>query len=88
MPVHAAFHRSQELREKFEEMAKAFDEVEVPADLKQQVLAVLTKHEGFSWEDAVQVVLDEGQIDHVREKKEKARKESGDFTDDEDDEDL
>jgi hypothetical protein len=82
--AYRAFHRSQGLREKFDEMVEDFDrdaeEVEVPADLKEQVLAVLAKHDDFRWDDAVQIVLDEGQLDHVREKREEARKESGDFT--------
>jgi hypothetical protein len=87
--AYRAFHRSQGLRKKFEEMEEEFDaeadEVEVPADLAAQVRAVLAKHDDFRWDDAVQVVLDETQIDHVREQKKKAKAKSGDFTGDDDD---
>jgi hypothetical protein len=86
--AYRTFHRSQQLREKFEEMEAEFDEdeteAEVPADLKKQVSAVLVENEDLRWDDAVQVVLDETQIDHVREKKQEAKKKSGDFTGDED----
>jgi hypothetical protein len=47
--AYRAFHRSHELRERFEDMAKAFDEeaaeVEVPKDLRERALAVLAKHD-------------------------------------------
>jgi hypothetical protein len=89
--AYRAFHRSHLLREKFEEMAKAFDAeaeaVEVPDDLEGQVRAVLEEHTDLRWDDAVQVVLDETQLDRVRDDKEKAKRKSGDFTSDDDDDD-
>ena len=61
-------------------------EIEVPKDLNEQVRAVLDKHRDLRWDDAVQIVLDETQLDRVRAEKQKAKKKSGDFTDaDEDD---
>ena len=46
--TYRAFHRSDELREKFTEMATAFDNeaaaVEIPEDLQEQVRAVLDEH--------------------------------------------
>jgi hypothetical protein len=92
--TYRAFHRSQQLRQKFEEMKNEFEEedseIEVPRDLKERVRAVLDKHGDLRWDDAIQIVLDETQLDRVRAEKQKAKKKSGDFTDadeDEDDED-
>jgi hypothetical protein len=82
--VYRAFHRSQQLRSKFEAMAAEFDkhasEVEIPQDLKEQVRAMLNEHSDLRWDDAIQIVLDRTQLDHVQEKKQKAKKKSGDFT--------
>jgi hypothetical protein len=82
--TYRAFHRSEELREKFEEMEKEFDEeadeVEVPRGLKKRVGAILAKHDDLRWDEAIRLVLDETQLDRVREEKQKARKSSGDFT--------
>jgi hypothetical protein len=36
------------------------------------------------WDDAVKIVLDETQFDSVMEEKKKAKRKSGDFTDEED----
>ena len=81
--AYRAFHRSNELREKFEEMESEFEEskIKVPKNLKKQVRAILEKHPDLRWDDAIQIVLDETQLDHVRAKKRKAKKKSGDFTD-------
>jgi len=88
--TYRAFHRSQKLREKFEEVEEAFDEgadeVEIPRGLKKRVLAILAKHADLRWDDAVQVVLDKTQLDRVREEKRQAKKKSGDFTGDDEDE--
>jgi hypothetical protein len=89
--TYCAFHRSQQPREKFEELEEEFDdedsEIQVPKDLKEQVRAVLDKNNDLRWDDAIQIVLDETQLDRVRAEKQKAKKKSGDFTDaDEDDE--
>jgi hypothetical protein len=84
--AYQAFHRSQELRKEFEQMEKELaeeeeTEIEVPEDLKDRVRAVLDKREDLRWDDAIQIVLDDTQLDHVLAKKQKAKKESGDFTD-------
>jgi hypothetical protein len=86
--AYRTFHRSKELREEFEEMESKFKEskVKVPKTLNKQVRAMLKKHPDLRWDDAIQVVLDETQLDHVRAEKQKAKKESGDFTDTEDEE--
>ena len=82
--TYRAFHRSQQLREKFEEMEEEFDEeadaIEIPRGLKKRVRAILAKHGDLRWDDAVRLVLDETQLDRVRAEKEKAKKKSGDFT--------
>jgi hypothetical protein len=81
--AYRGFHRSKELREAFEETESEFEETEVkvPKTLNKQVRAVLEKHPDLRWDDAIQIVLDKTQLDHVRAKKEKAKKKSGDFTD-------
>ena len=82
--TYRAFHRSQQLRERFEEMEEEFDEeadaVEIPRGLKKRVRAILAEHADLRWDDAIRVVLDETQLDRVRAEKEKAKKKSGDFT--------
>jgi len=85
--AYQAFHRSNELREKFEEMESEFEEgeIKVPMNLSKQVSAILDKHPDLRWDDAVEIVLDETQLDHVRTKKQRAKKKSGDFTDADDD---
>ena len=88
--TYRAFHRSQQLRERFEEMEEKFDEeadeIEVPKDLTERVRAILSEHSDLRWDDAIQVVLDGTTLDRVREEKQKAKKKSGDFTSgDEDD---
>jgi hypothetical protein len=47
---------------------------------------MLKKHPDLRWDEAIQVVLDDTQLDHVRAEKQKAKKESGDFTEDEEEE--
>jgi hypothetical protein len=88
--AYRGFHRSQQLREKFEEMQSKFDadatKIEVPGDLKEQVRAILDKHDDLRWDDAIQIALDEQQLDRVRAEKRKAKKKSGDFTDADSDE--
>ena len=90
--TYRAFHRSQRLRERFEEMEQQFDKeaaaADIPEDLEQRVRAVLAEHADLRWDDAIQVVLDETQLSRVRAEKEKAKKKSGDFTSDSDDVDL
>jgi hypothetical protein len=89
--AYQAFHHSQQLRGKFEEMAEGFEEVEkdteinVPKNLRKQVRAMLKKHPDLRWDDAIHIVLDK-KLDHVRGEKHKAKAKSGDFTaaDDED----
>jgi hypothetical protein len=88
--TYRAFHRSQQLQEKFEEVAAEFDEeadeVEIPADLRERVRAILAVHADLRWDDALQLVLDDTRLDRVRAEKQKAKKKSGDFTSAEDDE--
>lgn len=87
--AYQAFHASNQLREIYEDAVSEFEaeEIEVPANLKRRVRAILAKHDDLRWDDALQIVLDETQLDHVRSKKKKARKESGDFSDGDDGED-
>jgi uncharacterized membrane protein len=89
--TYLAFHRGEQLREKFEEMQEEFDEeadeIEIPTDLKERVSAVLTEQADLRWDDAIRLVLDETQLDRVRADKEKAKKKSGDFTGGDEDKD-
>jgi hypothetical protein len=86
--AYQAFHRSQELRAAFEELEEEFkeSEIKVPKSLKNKVRAVLKKHSDLRWDDAVQLVLDETQLDRVREKKQRAKTKAGDFTANDDEE--
>jgi hypothetical protein len=86
--AYLAFHASNELRDIYEEAENNFQatEIDVPANLKKRVRAILAKHDDLRWDDALKIVIDDTQLDHVRSKKQKARKESGDFSDDGDDE--
>jgi hypothetical protein len=81
--AYQAFHRSKELREEFEELESEFQEseIKVPKNLRNRVRAVLKRHPDLRWDDAIQIVLDETQLDNVRAEKGKAKKKSGDFTD-------
>ncbi len=83
--TYRAFHHSQELRKKFEKIKDGFKvaEIELPTNLKEQVRAVLDEHDDLRWDDAVQIVLDKTQLYRVRTEKQKSKKKSGDFTDDE-----
>jgi hypothetical protein len=87
--TYQGFHRSQQLRKKFEELQKQFEKdtrpVDVPEDLEERVRAILDVHPDLRWDDAIQIVLDETQLDRVRTEKTKAKKKSGDFADTEDD---
>jgi Topoisomerase 6 subunit A/Spo11, Toprim domain len=84
--VYRTFHRSNELREEFEELKNDFEEskIKVPKNLKVRVQAILRKHPDLRWDDALKLVLDATQLDAVRAAKQKAKKKSGDFTDDDD----
>jgi hypothetical protein len=82
--AYRAFHRSQQLRSKFEALAAEFDKhaskVEIPQDLKEQVRAMLDDHSDLRWDEAIQLVLDRTQLEHVQERRQMAKKKSGDFT--------
>ena len=88
--AYLAFHRSNELAEKFEELETEFDEeahdIAVPKNLRKKVNGVLKRAPDLRWDDAVKIVLDNSSLDDVREKKQEDKRKSGDFTDDDDDE--
>jgi hypothetical protein len=94
--AYQEFHRSEQLREKFEELEEEEGEdektkIKVPKNLSKRVRAILTKHPDLRWDDAVWAVLDDGSkeaLDRVRAKKQKAKEKSGDFIDADDDEDA
>ena len=83
--AYVAFHHGTQLRDVFEEAQEQHESeacsVVVPVDLRERVSKVLDRCDDLRWDDAVQIVLDETQLDHVRAKKRKAKKTSGDFTD-------
>jgi hypothetical protein len=85
--AYLAFHESPQLRTAFEKLKKDFKatKIVVPDDLRKQVKDVLEENDDLRWDDAIKLVLDETQLEHVREEKQKAKKKSGDFTDDDDD---
>ena len=75
--TYRAFHRSDRLRERFRKMENQFDKeiaaVEIPEDLDQRVRAILAKHAGLRWDDAIQLVLDRTQLSRLRAEKERAK---------------
>ena len=77
--TYRAFHRSHELRERFEEMEEEFDEeadaIEIPRGLKKRVRAILAEHDDLRWDDAIRLVLDKTTLDRVRAEKRKGQKE-------------
>jgi hypothetical protein len=81
--VYRAFHRSNELREEFEDVESEFEEsnIEIPRNLKTQVRAVLERHPDLRWDDALHVVLDETHLDRVRDAKSKKKAKAGNFVD-------
>jgi hypothetical protein len=89
--TYRTFHRSNELRELFDRAIEDYDEgeeeIEVPPNLRRQIMAMLKKHDDLRWDDALKIVLDDDQLDEVRAEKRKARRKSGDFTDDDDEDD-
>jgi hypothetical protein len=91
--VYREFHRSNSLREKFkklkekEEEDESAVEVRVSQGLRGKVRKILGQHPDLRWDDALQLVLDDDALDHVRETKQKAAERSGDFTHTEGDED-
>ena len=82
--TYRAFHRSHELRERFEQTEEAFDEeadeIETPKDLNDKVRAILFAHDDLRWDDAIKIVLNETALGRVRKEKERAKRKSGDFT--------
>jgi hypothetical protein len=87
--TYEEFNRSQQLRKKFEEMEAEFEEdkIKVPKNLKGRVRAILNKNTGLRWVDAIPILLG-AQLDDVKAKKQRAKQNSGDFTNgDEDEED-
>jgi Topoisomerase 6 subunit A/Spo11, Toprim domain len=87
--AYQEFHRSQQLLSQFEQVRRKFKapKIKVPKNLRRQVRAVLDQHDDLRWDDALQIVLDEAQLDHVRAKKQAAKKKSGDFTGDDENDD-
>ena len=75
--AYREFHRSNELREQFEELESEFEEseIKVPKNLKNQVRAILKKHPDLRWDDAIQIVLDETQLDRCEGREAKGQKE-------------
>jgi hypothetical protein len=89
--TYRAFHRSNQLRAKFEEIEDEFEETEVavPKALRRRIAKLLKEHPDLRWDDALQLVLDasDNALDRVRERRQEARARSGDFTDAGDEED-
>jgi hypothetical protein len=88
--TYQAFHASQELRDVYEAAKGKFNatKIDIPGDLKEKVRSILVEHDDLRWDDAIQIILDESQLDCVRAKKRKSKKKSGDFTDTESEEDA
>jgi hypothetical protein len=87
--TYLVFHRSNELEAEFEKIEEKFKEstIEVPKDLRIKIGAILKKYPALRWDDAIKVVLDETRLSDVMAEKQKAKRDSGDFTGDDDTED-
>jgi len=74
--TYRVFHRSDELREEFEDLMATMEEstIKVPKNLKQKVRAILIKHPDLRWDDAIRIVLDATALEDVRGKKQEAKK--------------
>jgi hypothetical protein len=88
--TYRAFDRSQRLREKFKQMEQQFDAeagavTDIPEALEQRVRTILAEHPDLRWDNAIQCVLDPTQLSRVRAEKGKAKRKSGDFTSNGDD---
>src|SRR5262249_45212909 len=86
--TYRAFHRSQQLEERFEQIEKDFEATQpkVPKDLRDQVCTILTKQPKLRWDDAIKIALGTT-LEEVQAKKQEAREKAGDFTDIETDDD-
>jgi hypothetical protein len=88
--TYRAFHRSNQLREKFEEIEDEFEEtvIAAPKTLRKRIAKILKEHPELRWDEALQLVLDDSDdtLDRVKGKKQEAREKSGDFTDTDDEE--
>jgi hypothetical protein len=81
--AYQAFHNNHRLKAIFEKAKRELveTEVKVPDDLEFRVRKILREHDDLRWDDAVQVALDETQLDHVREEKKKEKAKAGNFVD-------
>jgi DNA topoisomerase 6 subunit A-like protein len=81
--AYQAFHYNHRLKAIFEKAKRELveSEVKVPDDLEFRVRKILREHDDLRWDDAVQVALDETQLDHVREEKKKEKAKAGNFVD-------
>jgi hypothetical protein len=84
--AYQAFHYNHRLKAIFEKAKRELveSEVKVPDDLEFRVRKILREHDDLRWDDAVQVALDETQLDHVREEKKKEKAKAGNFVDTDD----
>jgi hypothetical protein len=92
--TYKAFDRSNRLSEKFEEPQESFeeedpfeeeDDIKVPKNLSNKVRTIFNKNPDLRWDEALKIILGSS-ADDVREEKREAKKKSGDFSgDDEDD---
>jgi hypothetical protein len=88
--TYVAFHKSQKIEAAFERLKRDMpddDDVQAPGDLDDLVRKLLDKHPHLRWDDAVQLVLDEGKIADIEAKKKKGKEEAGDFSESWQDED-
>jgi hypothetical protein len=85
--TYRAIHAGQELRQIYEEAEEEFEasEVEIPENLRKKVSKILKANPALRWDDAIEKIL--GRSDEaIAEKKDRIKKATGDFTDEDDDE--
>jgi hypothetical protein len=85
--TYLEFHASKELREVYEEATEEFEasKIKIPKNLRKKVSKILKAHPALRWDDAIERIL--GYSDEaIAKKKDRIKKATGDFTDDDDDE--
>jgi hypothetical protein len=79
--AYQAFHYNHRLKAIFEKAKRELveSEVKVPDDLEFRVRKILREHDDLRWDDAVQVALDETQLDTCERGKEKGESQGWQF---------
>jgi hypothetical protein len=86
--TYLEFHASGELRELYEEAKQDFEasEIKTPKNLRKKVSKILKASPTLRWDDAIERILGHSE-EAIAQKKDRIKKATGDFTQDDEDED-